>query len=62
MYDSCCPIRKMNKSKNSYLKPWLRDSQVKYASIQNIGCFAGTKLGWFHLNITIDTKILQLQC
>ena len=26
------------------------------ASIQNIGYFVDTKLGWYHLNITIDTK------
>ena len=30
------------------------------ASIQNTGCFAGTKMDWFHLSIIIDTKILLL--
>ena len=31
-------------------------------SLQNISRFTGTKMGWFHLSIIINTIILLLPC
>ena len=35
---------------------WIALSNI---SIQNKGCFVGTKKSWFHMSITIDKKIVN---
>ena len=61
MYYSCCPIQKKNVSRNRYFNRGLWITMTN-ASIQNIGYFINSKLDWYHLKITLDTKPLLLRC